>query len=85
MDNGLYINSKKFSRQARLNAWLSLHGIAKNELARKTGFSPSYISFLLNGKRRHPDALQKLIDLGIPEELLPEPKGKNIESDRSKD
>lgn len=61
------------SRQDRLRAWLALHGIRFGELAEQLGVHPSMITRIVKGERAPAKRIRQLLELGIPEDLLPEP------------
>lgn len=63
---------KSPSRQARLRAWMALHGVTNLELARRIGVHYSTVSLILNGHRAPADRIEALVAVGVPEELLPE-------------
>lgn len=67
------LDTFRASRQARLNGWLAERGIQKSSLAEATGVSLSYMSHILAGKRQPGHVIRRLVDLGIPADLLPEP------------
>jgi predicted transcriptional regulator len=58
-------------RQQEFDIWVIKRGITKGELARKTGIHPSLISKIIQGKRTTTRHVQRLIDFGVPENLLP--------------
>ncbi|AGW13421.1 helix-turn-helix domain-containing protein [Megalodesulfovibrio gigas] len=60
-------------RQQKLEAWLSYHRIYKNRLAVDLGVHPSMISRIIKGDRAPKERIQQLVELGIPEQLLPAP------------
>lgn len=69
---------KPLDRVAMFNGYLARRRMSRTELARRLGVSPSLITHLVNQqvctKRRLPYLL-KLVDLGIPRSLLPQPEG----------
>lgn len=60
-------------RQAKLDAFLSVHRISKSHLAQLLGIHVSYVGKICSGERRPKEHIEQLIALGIPAELLPEP------------
>lgn len=62
-------------RVRSLQAWMALQGTTPQEIAGKMGVSPQFLtSILISGKRRMPPARRaQLLDLGLPEHLLPDP------------
>jgi transcriptional regulator with XRE-family HTH domain len=67
------INTNSPSRQARLKAWLLLQNIEQKALAEQLGISEQLLSMTLTGKRVCRHRIAALAQLGIPEELLPQP------------
>lgn len=63
----------KPSRQARLRIWLMEHGLQSKDLAHQLGVSPQTMSNIASGLRNPPHHIKRLIDLGVPADLLPEP------------
>lgn len=70
----IYLDLTKTERLRAVNAWLTYHGIGKTALAEKLGVDPSFITYVLQGKRRSRKIFKELVGLGIPKELLP-PQG----------
>lgn len=62
------------SRADWCRAWLVLNRIQVVELAKVVGVSRSMISEIIAGNRANPEHIQKLIEVGIPAEMLPEPR-----------
>lgn len=60
-------------RQRQLQSWLALHGMSKTYLAKSLGVHASMISRIISGERAPKERLRQLMDLGIPQELLPAP------------
>lgn len=58
------------TRQDRLRGFLIARGINQRKLAEKLGVSEAYIGQILSGKRRPKHYIDRLIDMGIPSELL---------------
>jgi hypothetical protein len=69
----IYLDLKKTDRLRAINAWLTYHGIGKTTLAEKLGVDPSFITYVLQGKRKSRKVFGELVSLGIPKELLPPP------------
>jgi transcriptional regulator with XRE-family HTH domain len=67
------INTNFPSRQARLKAWLLLKNIEQKSLAAQLGISEQLLSMTLTGKRVSRTRIAALAQLGIPEDLLPQP------------
>ena len=74
MAQSLKLDQIQPSRQARCNAWLAERGVTKADLARELGVSVGYIYHIIVGNKRPPHMIERLHQLGIPRELLPEPK-----------
>jgi len=64
---------KKPNRQARLNAWFTLFGIEKRDVARAMDVSPQMVSAIISGSCAPGHRIEQLIALGVPRRLLPEP------------
>lgn len=70
--NGL--SPKERRRQASLKAWLHNKGITHTAMAEKLGFSTSYITKTLQGKRASAGLIKRMVsEIGIPRNLLPRP------------
>ena len=67
------LDSNGHDRQAALNAWLQLHRLSKTGLAARLGVHPSMISRIVSGQRAPARRIRQLVELGVPEDLLPEP------------
>lgn len=70
------ITLESLTRQERLLVWLRRSGISCVELGEKLGISKSGVSRYFRGDTMPSRHVQKLIDLGIPAELLPAPEDK---------
>ncbi|MEL7638229.1 MAG: helix-turn-helix transcriptional regulator [Solidesulfovibrio sp.] len=62
------------TRQDRCRAWLVERRIVFKDLAADAGMSKTTLSNIIAGRRATPQHIQKLIALGVPAELLPEPR-----------
>lgn len=62
------------TRQDRCRAWLIERRIVFKDLAADAGMSKTTLSNIIAGRRATPEHIQKLIALGVPAELLPEPR-----------
>ena len=69
------VNTNSPTRQARLKVWLLLNSVEQQELAQKMGISPQLLSMTLTGRRATKERIEQLINLGIPEDLLPNNTG----------
>ncbi|MEW5772387.1 MAG: helix-turn-helix transcriptional regulator [Thermodesulfobacteriota bacterium] len=67
----IHLDLSKVSRETALKTWLAYHRIGYRELAAKVGVDPSFISYIVQGKRRSRRVLDALRALGVPPELLP--------------
>ncbi|QJT08929.1 XRE family transcriptional regulator [Oceanidesulfovibrio marinus] len=56
-----------------LRAWLAFNGISNKELAIHLGTHTSFVTRLIKGERRPKDKIQRLVEYGIPANLLPAP------------
>jgi len=72
--NGLETNPNFISRQARLNAWLVERGITYQQIANATGLSSVFVGKVMSGQKTPKKRIDQLINMGIPAELLPEPR-----------
>lgn len=59
-------------RQAKLRAWLVEHRVSVKDIAMALGVANSMASAILSGSCVPAWHLEKLKELGIPEDLLPE-------------
>lgn len=69
----LTLNLTKVDRTTALRTWMTYHRIRPKQLARDLGVNESFISYLIQGKRRSRKIITKLVERGFPAELLPEP------------
>ncbi|GAB6176899.1 hypothetical protein JCM16814_17900 [Desulfobaculum senezii] len=67
------IQLHKPTRQARLRAWMIEHGVESRDLARAVGISPQMMSMITTGERAPKDRIERLVELGVPRDLLPPP------------
>jgi len=67
------IESNAPSRQARLRAWLVLHGYSMGAVAKLLGVHPSMITRIVKGETAPEKRIEQLAALGVPTELLPLP------------
>lgn len=73
-DPSLVLDLNTFPRPRALGAYLAAHGIQRNELARRSNVRPDLLYKQLAGlKPLHAETHQRLVALGVPAELLPEP------------
>ena len=68
----------RMTRQAaerfrKIKAWLVMRGLTHRELARLIGVHPSMITRILKGERAPAARIASLVELGVPEHLLPPP------------
>lgn len=61
------------SRQDRCRAYLIERGIVFKDLAADVGISKNTFSNIIAGRRATPEYIARLIERGIPADLLPEP------------
>ena len=73
METGELFHTTIPSRQARLNAFLIERGVTTTQLAERLGCTLSHVSDIKAGRKTTAHLIQKMIELGIPAELLPEP------------
>lgn len=62
------------TRQDRCRAWLVERRIVFKDLAADAGMSKTTLSNIIAGRRATPEHIHKLIALGVPADLLPEPR-----------
>ncbi len=67
----IHLDLSKVSRETALKTWLAYHRIGYRELAAKIGVDPSFISYIVQGKRRSKRVSDALQELGVPPQLLP--------------
>ncbi len=70
----LDFNVSDWSRQQRFRVWKFGAGVSYTELARKMGLSHVAVRKLCLGETAPANRLAQLIQLGVPEDLLPKPK-----------
>lgn len=61
-------------RQEQLRAWIFLYGPSFSEIARQIGVTPKSAIALCKAETAPPYRVEQLKSLGLPEDLLPEPK-----------
>lgn len=71
MVKDIRLDLSKVSRETALKTWLAYHRIGYRELAARIGVDPSFISYIVQGKRRSRRVMEELIAMGVPVELLP--------------
>ena len=69
----LILDLTKVDRERALATWLTYHGIERKALAKELGITSGALTRIFQGKNRPANRIAKLIELGIPEELLPKP------------
>jgi hypothetical protein len=60
-------------RQANLKGWLAERGLSVAELGRRLGVTAAGAHLMIHGETVHPYRHAQLLELGIPETLLPAP------------
>ena len=70
----LELNINKLTRQEKLKIWLMTNGISQRWLANQLGITQQALSMILKGLRSPKKRINQLVELGVPRELLPEPK-----------
>jgi transcriptional regulator with XRE-family HTH domain len=60
-------------RETALRTWMQYHRIEVKDLADRLKVHPGTITRIINGQRASKGLIDRLIGLGIPRELLPEP------------
>jgi hypothetical protein len=61
------------ARKDKLKGWLCANRLTYAEIGTHLGMAASSVSFILNGDTARPERVAQLRELGIPEELLPDP------------
>jgi hypothetical protein len=61
------------TRKDKLKGWLCAHRLTYAAIGAHLGLAASSLSLILNGDTARPERVAQLRELGIPEELLPEP------------
>lgn len=67
----ILLDLSKVSRETALKTWLAYHRIGYRELAARIGVDPSFISYIVQGKRRSQRVTDALLAMGVPPELIP--------------
>ncbi|WP_232034910.1 helix-turn-helix domain-containing protein [Desulfovibrio ferrophilus] len=50
------------------------YGLESRELARAAGVSPQMMSMIISGRRAPRERIERLVQAGVPRELLPDPR-----------
>ena len=61
------------TRKDKLKGWLCTNRLTYAEIGAHIGLAASSLAIILNGDTARPERVAQLRELGIPEELLPEP------------
>ena len=61
------------TRKDKLKGWLCANRLTYAKIGARLGLAASSLSLILNGNTARPERVAQLRELGIPEELLPEP------------
>ncbi len=69
---GLEVN--QIERKAKIRAWFISHGLTQRQVAETLGISPQRFGRVLNGVYPQPEHIAYLQKIGMPEDLLPQPK-----------
>lgn len=69
----LQLDLTKIERKRAIDAWLTYHGLGKAQIAQSLGVDPSFVTYVMQGKRKSRRVFDELVRMGIPEELLPDP------------
>ncbi|WP_156904576.1 hypothetical protein [Desulfovibrio aminophilus] len=67
------INRKKPTRQQLFRAWMLQNGLDLSDLAGQLGVTKQRLSALMGQKQACKRIRERLLQIGIPEELIPEP------------
>lgn len=68
------LRNNSTSRQARLRAFLAERGVTFRALGEALDLCESTVSEILSGRRSTVQHIERMVELGIPAELLPEPR-----------
>jgi len=69
----IVLDLDQVDRSTALKCWLAYNGISVASLAQKLDVHPSTISRAINGERESLDIIARLIEAGIPADLLERP------------
>lgn len=69
----IVLDLNKVDRETALRTWLQYHRIEVKDLASQLAVHPGTVTRIINGQRASRSLITRLISLGIPEQLLPEP------------
>ena len=78
----ILLDLTKVSRETALKTWLAYHRIEKKRLADELGVHRGTVTKLINGQRSSRDLVERLVTLGIPRELLPDPTPRGSEAEK---
>ncbi len=79
----LQLNLNDVDRVTALRTWLTYHKLGNIELARKLDVDPSFVTYIIQGKRVSRRVTDKMIEMGIPEDLLPHNRSEEEGQDTS--
>ncbi|MEW5772388.1 MAG: helix-turn-helix transcriptional regulator [Thermodesulfobacteriota bacterium] len=71
----IVLDLSKVNRETALRTWLAYHRIRKKWLAEQLGVHRGTVTRIINGQRSSRELIERLVALGIPRDLLPEPAG----------
>lgn len=69
----IVLDLNKVDRETALRTWLQYHRIEVKDLAKQLNVHPGTVTRIINGQRASRSLINRLIALGIPKQLLPEP------------
>ncbi|WP_144082405.1 helix-turn-helix domain-containing protein [Desulfocurvibacter africanus] len=61
-------------RDLRIEHWLRSNGVDRKQLAARVGCHRSYITRIFKGERAPASIIGKLVEIGVPADLLPNPQ-----------
>lgn len=66
------LHSEQITRQDKLRGFLAERRLNQRKLADMLGVSEAYMGQILSGKRKPKHYIERLINLGIPSDFLPD-------------
>lgn len=74
---GTRMGSGKHRQSFRIYDWLDVNGVTVNSIAKSVGITPSMVSSTIRGRKNNRRILQKLVEMGCPEDILSLPADLN--------
>lgn len=73
LTTNIVLDLNKVDRETALRTWLQYHRIEVKDLAKKLEVHPGTVTRIINGQRASRSLINRLVAIGIPKQLLPEP------------